>query len=206
MGGNGCRLQGYERTPSCHALVCQSAKAMAFQPTVGGRVCGGIARGNQPNKARQFWRYILSRFKPNVAGDGKLTIENNQAFERRYAELVRLYLGANAGEKWLQWLQQNQGRHNREFSEFRIAWFLAQQRQAQSTAELGKAEKKGIAIPLWQRLGVAMANNDVPATRKILASYASGLDKLDQISALRTIGSDQAALDTTHKLIKYTAK
>ncbi|MCX7086991.1 MAG: tetratricopeptide repeat protein [Methylococcales bacterium] len=196
---------GYRAVGESQAAMQWYAKALKQWPSRQPLIMGYadvLQEANQPTKARQLWRYILARFKPSAANtaDGRPK-EDASAFERRYAELVRLYLGTNAAEKWRQWLAQHQGSHNTDFSEFRIAWFLAQQRPEQAKALLVNAEHDGVALPPWQRLAVAMTDNDTVTTNDILQAKGSKLSKLDEISALRALGSDEEALKKTTALL-----
>lgn len=154
-----------------------------------------LQEANYATKAKQLWQHTLAKLKgsdvvaarPNASADAL-------AFERRYAELVRLYLGANAGEQWLKWLQQHQDQRTADFSEFRISWFLAQQRLAQAQALAQQVEREGKELPVWQRLALAINTHDVGTIKQILATASDKLTKLDQISALRAIGANSEAL------------
>ena len=56
-----------------------------------------------------------------------------------------------------------------------------------------KLHERRLESPAWQRLAVAMGDNDLPAIREILASSKSALSTGDEILALRKLGHERKA-------------
>lgn len=179
------------------------AKALQQWPERQGLLMGYadvLQEANEPAQARILWRYILAHFQARSAGNSKID-RPDASFNRRYAELVRLYLGASAGEKWLRWLETHPEQQHAEFSEYRIAWYLGQQRFEQAEALSAQAQAQGKPLPVWQRLALALHKNDPLATRALIKTEANKLSKVDEISALRVLGEDELALQKTKALM-----
>lgn len=153
------------------------------------------------DNAKKIWRYLLNKMTTN----GLVTAQSAtpaQAFalDRRYGEMLRLHLGVHASEQWLRWMQQHQDTPHSDFSEYRIAWFLAQHRYTEAQTLTAKVEQSGQQLPDWQRLAVATANQNVKAIAHIMQKPEQ-LTPLDRINALRTLGEDQKALTLATELL-----
>lgn len=160
-----------------------------------------LQEANQLPMAKQLWRYILSHLNlQDLAAQHVQNPTQSSAYERRYAELVRLYYGNAAGERWFQWLQQHQT-PSTEFAEYRISWFLAQQRHDAAHALALAAESQGAVLPPWQRLAIAFTDNDVKSIKTIINTPNHKLSEQDEIAALRATGEESAALAKVTKLL-----
>ena len=194
---------GYRSLGQPKSAIQWYAKAVQQWPERQGLLMGYadvLQEANEPTQARILWRYIVAHFQARSVG--KTKIDNpDPSFNRRYTELVRLYLGAEAGEKWLRWLEKHPEQQHAEFSEYRIAWYLGQQRYEQAEALSAQAQAEGKPLPVWQRLALALHKNDPLATRALVKTEASKLSKVDEISALRVLGEDEKALQKTKALM-----
>lgn len=152
--------------------------------------------------AKKLWRYLLNKLSANGLTTTTQAATPAQTFaaERRYGELVHLHLGVNASEQWLRWMQQHQDTPQSDFSEYRIAWFLAQQRFKEAQTLTVKAQQAGQKIPDWQRLALATAHEDKNTLAQIMQKPMQ-LTPLDRINALRTLGEDSQALTLATALL-----
>lgn len=175
------------RWPERHSLVLEYAQLL--QET------------GQIENAKKLWRYLLNKL--SVSGLVAMRTSPKapaSALERQYGEILRLYWGATASQQWLNWLQRHQDKPTHEFSEYRIAWFLAQQRFEQAKSVAAKIADTGKPLPVWQRLALATEANDVTAIATIMQNPEQ-LTPLDKINALRTRGEEQEALELATQLL-----
>ena len=119
---------------------------------------------------------------------------NAQEFQHRYAHFVTRYIGIDAGEKWLAWLQQQTDeKRNAAFEEYRIAWYLSQGRTEQARWWLLRQQYNRLKNPAWQQLAIALADNNIAEIDKIL-NGSSELYTLDRIVGLQSVGREFEAL------------
>lgn len=160
-----------------------------------------LQEAGEVDSAKKIGRYLLNKMTANgLVTAQAATPGQTFAVERRYGEMLRLHLGAHASEQWLRWMQQHQDGTHSDFSEYRIAWFLAQHRYAEAQTLTAKVEQSGQRLPAWQRLAVATANQDVKTIAHIMQKPEQ-LTPLDRVNALRTLGEDQQALTLATTLL-----
>ncbi len=160
-----------------------------------------MQESGQNDYSKRLVRYFLNKLRKqsfqNVRTSPK---EVDSILERRYGEMIRLHLGVEAGERWLKWYERHQNKTDQVFSEYRIAWFLAQQRYESAQAMARQVEASGKTLPEWQQLALATQNNDVATVAKILAK-SQKITPLDKVNALRMIGEGPQALDLATSLL-----
>lgn len=115
-------------------------------------------------------------------------------FKRRYGNVVHETFGRNITEKWFKWLQ---GENNQVkqvlFDEYRITWLLAESRMDAARRYVLKSLHKRIAVPDWQKMAIAVYDNNLDAVNKLLKD-SEQLSPENQVVGLRTIGREQDAL------------
>ena len=75
------------------------------------------------------------------------------------------------------------------------SWYLEQQNYAAARRVTQQAAADGVTLPAWQRLSLALAENDLNTLRTVLAG-SGGLSPADRATALIRLGKSGRALDT----------
>ncbi len=116
---------------------------------------------------------------------------------RDYISILRSYGSAAENEAWTQKLIAGIDDASPEESAWRrelaASWYLATQRNDYARLVMTKMHERRLESPAWQRLAVAMHDNDLPVVKEILASSRSKLSTGDEILALRKLGLERKA-------------
>jgi len=145
--------------------------------------------------ATKLRRNLFHHVRPEIVAQMKKSEPiNAQEFQHRYTQLVTRYIGMDAGEEWLTWLQQqSEIGQDAVFDEYRIAWYLSQGRTEQARWWLLKQQHNRLKIPAWRQLAITLADNNIVETDKILNGSAE-LYTLDRIAGLQSVGRESEAL------------
>lgn len=159
----------------------------------------------QKGKATRLRQNIFYHVRPEIVAQmEKTSIFRVHEFQIRYAQLVRRYIGIDAGEKWLGWLQnQSEKRQKVIVEEYRIAWYLAQGRTEQARWWLLKQQYNRLKTPAWQQLAIALADNNTAKIGKILEGDST-LYTLDRVAGLQATGRGFEALALARENLKTT--
>ena len=138
--------------------------------------------------------FALAKLRPQVLAQASDKIDD---LARDYISLLRRYGSAEENEIWTQRLiageQNSTPEENVWRQELAASWYLATQRNDYARLIMTKLHERRLESPAWQRLAVAMGDNDLPAIREILASSKSALSTGDEILALRKLGHERKA-------------
>jgi len=154
-----------------------------------------LEEAGQKVAASKLRQNLFHHVRPEILAQMKKSEGiNSQEFQHRYTQLITRYIGMNAGEEWLTWLQQKSDiTQNTVFDEYRIAWYLSQGRTEQARWWLLKQQYNRLKIPAWRKLAFTLADNNIAETGKILNGSAE-LYTLDRIAGLQSVGREFEAL------------
>ncbi|MCK5728339.1 MAG: tetratricopeptide repeat protein, partial [Methylococcales bacterium] len=189
---------GYRRLGLPHKAIKWYARAVDKNPTAYVLLLSyaeTLLEAGKDKKANIIRRFILTRLRPAMIDSlPKPDQRAHEELKRRYAEALREQTGIDTSEKWFKFEQKLDKTLQRAlFDEYRITWLLAQNRLIPARHFLYKELFKRVKLAAWQKLAIAMVDNDVNAIEKILSSD-NKLTKTDVVVGLRTIGREQEAL------------
>lgn len=138
--------------------------------------------------------YALQELLPQVLASADDQIND---LGRDYITVLRSYGGAAENEVWTQKLLNGiDDASPAEYAwrrELAASWYLATQRNDYARLIMTKNHERRMESPAWQRLAVALNENNQPMVREILASSKSQLTSGDEILALRKLGFERQA-------------
>ena len=150
-----------------------------------------VGNATHAYKVRNF---ALAQLRPQVLAQTSGKVDD---LARDYISLLRRYGSAEENEIWTQKLLAGVEDSTPEESAWRhelaASWYLATQRNDYARLIMTKIHERRLESPVWQRLAVALGDNNLPAIREILASSKSELSTGDEILALRKIGHERKA-------------
>lgn len=142
-------------------------------------------------KVRQ---YAMQKLLPQVMASANNKIDD---LGRDYISILRSYGSAAENEAWTQKLldgiedtSPEEGAWRRELA---ASWYLATQRNDYARLVMTKMHERRLESPVWQRLAVALGENNLPVVKEILASSKGELTTGDEILALRKLGLERKA-------------
>ena len=142
-------------------------------------------------KVRQ---YALQQLLPQVLASTDDKIDD---LTRDYISVLGSYGSAAENEAWTEKLLTGIEEATPEESAWRrelaASWYLATQRSDYARLVMTRIHERRLESPAWQRLAVALDQNDLPAVKDILASTNSELTTGDEILALRKLGHERQA-------------
>ena len=142
-------------------------------------------------KVRQ---YALQQLLPQVLASTDDKIDD---LTRDYISVLGSYGSAAENEAWTEKLLTGIEDATPEESAWRrelaASWYLATQRSDYARLVMTRIHERRLESPAWQRLAVALDQNDLPAVKDILASTNSELTTGDEILALRKLGHERQA-------------
>ncbi|MEM7255918.1 MAG: tetratricopeptide repeat protein [Pseudomonadota bacterium] len=148
--------------------------------------------GNAPHafKVRQ---YTLNKLRPLVLAQ---TDGQTDELARDYISLLQRYGSTGENETWTERLladaEHATGEEAAWRQEMAAAWYLSTQRNDFARLILTKMHEKRLQTPAWQRLALAVVDDDFVAIEEILAS-GEPLSSGDQILALHKVGKEKEA-------------
>lgn len=138
--------------------------------------------------------FALQQLLPLVMAN---TTDKIDDLGRDYISILRSYGSAAENEAWTQKLVAGIDDVSPEESAWRrelaASWYLATQRNDYARLVMTKMHERRLESPAWQRLAVAMHDNDLPEVKEILASSKNQLTTGDEILALRKLGLEREA-------------
>ncbi len=145
--------------------------------------------------------YALQQLLPQVMASANGNIDG---LGRDYISVLRSYGSAAENEAWTRKLLEGIDDTGPEEQAWRrelaASWYLATQRNDYARLVMTKMHERRLESPAWQRLAVALGEDDLPVVREILASSKGTLSSGDEILALRKLGHEReaylVALDT----------
>ena len=153
-----------------------------------------LERTDNNTHAFKVRRYAMQQLLPQVlAGtDGRI-----DDLSRDYISILRSYGSAAENEAWTQALLTGIEDVTPEESAWRrelaASWYLATQRSDYARLVMTKIHERRLESPAWQRLAVALNENNLPVVKDILADTDSELTTGDEILALRRLGHERQA-------------
>ena len=160
--------------------------------------------GNETH-AYKVRTYALQELLPQILASADNEINS---IGRDYINVLRSYGGAAENEIWTQKLLDDiddasplERAWRRELA---ASWYLATQRNDYARVLMTKTHERRLESPAWQRLAVALGENNQPVVREILASSRSQLTSGDEILALRKLGFERQAYNLAKNTIAKT--
>ena len=142
-------------------------------------------------KVRQ---YAMQQLLPQVMASADDKIDD---LGRDYISILRSYGSAAENEAWTEKLLAGIDDATAEESAWRrelaASWYLATQRNDYARLVMTKMHERRMESPAWQRLAVALNENNLPVVKEILASSEGELTSGDEILALRKLGHERQA-------------
>ncbi len=159
------------------------------------------------NHAYKVRQYTLQELLPLAMAE---TSDNIDAISRDYISLLRSYGSVTENEVWTNRLLQGIEHSSEEESAWRrelaASWYLATQRNDYARLVMTKMHERRLKSPLWQRLAVALVDNNLPEVKEILASSKGQLSPGDEILALRKLGFERQAYVLAENTLENSAK
>ena len=139
-------------------------------------------------------QYALAQLQPRVLADASDQIDD---LARDYISLLRSFGSAAENEAWTERLlagvDQSSAAEGAWRRELAASWYLSTQRNDYAKLVMTKTHERRLESPAWQRLAVALADNDQIQIKEILAGSKNNLSAGDEILALRKLGRDREA-------------
>ena len=161
-----------------------------------------LERSDNNTHAFKVRRYAMQQLLPQVLASNDSKIDD---LSRDYISILRSYGSAAENEVWTQKLLTGIEDATPEESAWRrelaASWYLATQRSDYARLVMTKIHERRLESPAWQRLAVALNENDLPVVKDILASTNSELTTGDEILALRKLGHERQAFVLAKKTL-----
>jgi len=139
-------------------------------------------------------QYTLAQLQPKVLADTSDQIDD---LARDYVSLLRTFGSAAENEAWTQRLlagvDQSSAAESAWRRELAASWYLSTQRNDYAKLVMTKTHERRLESPAWQRLAVALADNNQVQIKEILANAENNLSAGDEILALRKLGKEREA-------------
>ncbi len=157
-------------------------------------------------KATTIKHYVMSQVRPELIANLSPMKPELAEFKRRYGNVVHQTFGRNITEKWFKWLQlENKKVKQVLFDEYRITWLIAENRMEPARRYLLKSLHKRITVPTWQKMALAVYDNNIHAIKKLLEKKDK-LSPTNQVVGLRTVGKEHNALITAGNYLNESQK
>jgi len=147
--------------------------------------------------------YTLGELLPRAMASATGDIDD---IGREYISLLRSFGSTAENEAWTQKLLAGVEDASPEESAWRrelaASWYLSTQRSDYARLVMTKIHERRLESPAWQRLALALTDNNLPEIREILASSKDSLTSGDEILALRTLGYERQAFVTAQNTVE----
>ena len=162
-----------------------------------------LEQSGNTNHSFKVRQYAMGQLLPRAMAeaDGKI-----DQLGRDYISLLRSFGSAAENEAWTQKLvsgidhsSPEEGAWRRELA---ASWYLATQRNEYARLVMTKMHERRMESPVWQRLAVALTDNNLPEVKEILASSKGTLSSGDEILALRKLGHEQQAFTIAKNIVE----
>lgn len=160
----------------------------------------GLARSGRIEQAHRLRSAILPKLKTMLAANGD-TKPADKTLLLVHATLAREVEGAAAGEQALQDMLAR-GYDDADVYEALVASCLSQKKFDAARNWLQRAAAAHRRLPAYQRLAVALEQDDRPAIAELLSQYEKDLSAADRVTALRRLGRNTQALSLTEKSLR----
>ncbi|MCK5897725.1 MAG: tetratricopeptide repeat protein [Methylococcales bacterium] len=154
-----------------------------------------LLEAGEDKKANVIRGFILTKLRPTMVDAlPKTDSRAHEELKRRYAEALREEMGIDVSEKWFKFEQKQDKTLKRAlFDEYRITWLLAQSRLRSARHYLYKEVSKRVQLAAWQKMAIAVYDNDINKIEQILKSPKKLL-KTDVVVGLQKVGREQESL------------
>ncbi|MCK4493103.1 MAG: tetratricopeptide repeat protein, partial [Methylococcales bacterium] len=154
-----------------------------------------LLEAGQNKESKKIRHHILTTLRPTMVDAlPKAGSRAHEELKRRYAESIREEMGVNISEKWFKFEQKQDKTLKRAlFDEYRITWLLAQSRLRSARHYLYKEVFKQVKLAAWQKMAIAVYDNDINKIEKILKSPKKLL-KTDVVVGMQKVGREQESL------------
>ena len=153
-----------------------------------------LERVGRIDDALRLRRHALGELRPALVRALDAQDGGGDALLRRYVELVAAH--GTLDERWSGALLGETGMHPGARARWRedvvIAWLLSSERHEHARALMARVHGARAAVPAWQRLSLALADDDPAAVRTLLDEGAT-LSAADRILALRAVNDETRA-------------
>jgi len=149
--------------------------------------------GNGPH-AYKVRLHAMQQLQPVAMASADSSISE---MGRAYISMLQSYGSTAENEAWtarlLSGLDQVSAKESAWRRELAASWYLSTQRHEYARVVMTKMHERRLETPVWQRLSLALAENNSPEIKEILASSREKLSDGDQILALRRLGYETEA-------------
>ena len=139
-------------------------------------------------------QYAMGQLLPRVMAEASDKIDD---LGRDYISLLQTFGSAAENEAWterlLAGIEQSSPEESAWRRELAASWYLSTQRTDYARLIMTKVHERRLETPVWQRLALALTDNDLPEVKEILASSKESLSSGDEILALRKLGYERQA-------------
>jgi tetratricopeptide (TPR) repeat protein len=149
-----------------------------------------LQQNGQHRPAWRLRRQVLSRLAARMAGNPS---KDSAALASAYANLLKETEGAPAHYRLLKASLEKQP-HDAVLVGAALSAALADENVEAARFWLLEMQAERQKLPAWQRLTVALAENDKGAIARILAEDGEALSPLDQVQALKRLDRNEEAL------------
>jgi len=161
-----------------------------------------LQQSGNSGHAYKVRQYAVQQLTPQLMAQASDKVNH---LSRDYIGLLRSYGGVAENEAFTQRLLNDLESATPEEDVWRrelaASWYLATQRHDYARLVMTKLHERRLETPLWQRLSLAMHENNLAEVKEILASARGTISTGDEIAALRKLGLERKA----YVLAKNTA-
>jgi len=128
---------------------------------------------------------------------------------RTYISMLQSYGSTAENEAWTERLLDGVDKASPKEAAWRrelaASWYLSTQRHEYARVVMTKMHERRLESPVWQQLSLALAEDNLPEIKEILASSREKLSSGDQILALRKLGYETEAFALAKKTVNEKA-
>ena len=156
----------------------------------------------QIDTAFRVRRFTLTRLRPILAAAAR---DGNADILRQYASQMTRYGGTEGSEEWTNYLLASDVKANPAEQFWRedvsISWLMSTQRHEQARLIMARLHEERVRQPAWQRLAMALHDNNHQEIRAVLASGET-VSSGNRIIALAALGKDRRAMNLTRSMLR----
>lgn len=161
-----------------------------------------LGKSGHADKSWRLRKYILSSLRSRLNDVAKAPGKKIKDLLRpEYFALIRDLEGANADVSILKKLLAK-GYDDPAVQELLVASYLSQENYPAARYWLLKEHISRQQSPAWQRLALALGENDLAAVENILENENDKLSEFNRMEAFRRLGRNEEALASTYKLLE----
>jgi len=161
-----------------------------------------LEAAGQVDSAFRVRRFTLTQLRPLLAAAAS---DGNADILRQYAAQMTRYGGVAGSEDWTNYLLASDFNANPAEKFWRedvgISWLMSTQRHEQARLIMARLHEERVRQPAWQRLAMALHDNNHSQIKAVLASGES-VSAGNRILALSALGQDRRAMKATTRALR----